>query len=174
MHEPHMNHKGRVIRGHHGDCCKSGTCNSDKNSQSIVTAPRTPVEASIDTIYKACAYGDVDKLHQFAESDPALINTPDAQGYRCLQWGALNNRVAVCSYLIEVCRLLVPQKGADVNATDKQGQTALHWASVRGSLAAAEIILRANGNIELADSRGYTVGVARLNILDCISSRQTL
>jgi len=103
----------------------------------------------IDSVYKACAYGDVDKLHQMVENKPSLVNEPDPQGYYCLQWGALNNRVAVCSYLIE--------KGADINAADSTGQTALHWSAVRGSLAAAETLLRASADVEKPDSRGYTV-----------------
>jgi palmitoyltransferase len=49
------------------------------------------------------------------------------------------------------------QKGVNCNVADKTGQTALHWAAVRGSLAAAETMLRADADIEFADSRGYTV-----------------
>jgi len=133
--------------------CKSAGCSHnskpDGEAPSASATPRSQAEPAIDTIYKACAYGDVDKLRLFVEQEPALVNAADPQGYFALQWGALNNRVAVCSYLIE--------KGAKVNAVDGAGQTALHWSAVRGSLAAAETLLRSNADIEKADSRGYTV-----------------
>ena len=73
----------------------------------------------------------------------------DEQGYQALQWAALNNRVACCSYLLE--------HHAPVNATDRSGQTALHWASVRGSLSAAETLLRAGADLNATDCRGYSV-----------------
>lgn len=84
----------------------------------------------VDNIWKACAYGDHDKLLQLAEQQPELINQvgrrhdlspppplcwlmhsrycfynaamqADEQGYRPLQWAALNNRVPCCTYLLE-------------------------------------------------------------------------
>ena len=85
----------------------------------------------VDNIWKACAYGDHDKLLQLAEQQPELIyqvdgrplspisyqcpsqmrdsTSPiihddvqaDEQGYRPLQWAALNNRVPCCTYLLE-------------------------------------------------------------------------
>jgi palmitoyltransferase ZDHHC13/17 len=85
----------------------------------------------VDNIWKACAYGDHDKLLQLAEQQPELINQVDGrhdlsppppplslqmlspycfynavmqadeQGYRPLQWAALNNRVPCCTYLLE-------------------------------------------------------------------------
>mmetsp|Transcript_27858 Transcript_27858/g.49788 ORF Transcript_27858/g.49788 Transcript_27858/m.49788 type:complete len:578 (-) Transcript_27858:67-1800(-) len=131
---------------HQGSCCKQGKCSTSVASTPTSKSPAA--ETAIDTIFKACAFGDVDKLHEFVEKDPASIHQQDAQGYYPLQWGALNNRVAVCSYLIE--------KGVNCNVADKTGQTALHWAAVRGSLAAAETMLRADADIEFADSRGYT------------------
>ena len=72
----------------------------------------------------------------------------DDQGYQALQWAALNNRVACCSFLLE--------RGAPVNATDTSGQNALHWAAVRGSLSAAETLLRAGADLAAQDCRGYT------------------
>ena len=64
-----------------------------------------------------------------------------------LQWAALNNRVAVATYLIE--------RGAAVNATDNDKQTPIHWASVRGSLPCAELLLRHGARLDQADCRGY-------------------
>ncbi|GLC61808.1 hypothetical protein PLESTB_001805300 [Pleodorina starrii] len=105
--------------------------------------------AVVDTLCKACAYGDFDKLRQFVEADPSSINKPDENGYYPLQWAALNNRVPESTYLL--------QRGTHVNATDHTGQTALHWAAVRGSLPVIEALLRHNADWELRDNRGYTV-----------------
>ncbi|KAI8476371.1 MAG: ankyrin repeat-containing domain protein [Monoraphidium minutum] len=107
-----------------------------------------PREA-IDSVSKACAYGDFDALRQFIEADPACVNAPDEQGYLPLQWAALNNRVAECTYLLS--------NGAEINAPDPTGQSALHWAAVRGSLPVLETLLRTGADAGLADARGYTV-----------------
>jgi len=72
---------------------------------------------------------------------------PSLRRFLPLQWAALNNRVAVATYLIE--------KGAAVNATDKDKQTPLHWACVRGSLPCAELLLRSGARLDQADCRGY-------------------
>lgn len=62
-----------------------------------------------------------------------------------MQWAALNNRVAVITYLTE--------HGCNVNGADSTGQTALHWSAVRGSLSAAETLLRAGADLNAKDCR---------------------
>lgn len=104
--------------------------------------------APADTISKACAYGDFDKLKTFVEADPSSVNVPDEQGYYPLQWAALNNRVVETNFLLS--------KGAAVNAADSTGQTAMHWAAVRGSLPCIETLLRNGADPMLSDNRGYT------------------
>lgn len=56
---------------------------------------------------QACAYNELDLVREFVEKDEKCVDAPDEQGYSALQWAALNNRVAVISYLLE--------HGADVN-----------------------------------------------------------
>ncbi|MEW5315647.1 MAG: hypothetical protein WDW38_007060 [Sanguina aurantia] len=102
----------------------------------------------IDTVAKACAYGDFERLRQFVEEDEACVNKPDDNGYYPLQWAALNNHVAEANFLLS--------RGAAVNSTDHTGQTALHWSSVRGSLPVVETLLRHNADYEQRDNRGYT------------------
>lgn len=104
---------------------------------------------AVDTVSKACAYGDFDALRRFVETDPSCVNQPDDQGYLPLQWAALNNRVAEANYLLA--------NGAAVGAADPTGQGALHWAAVRGSLPALETLLRGGADPGAADARGYTV-----------------
>ncbi|KAI3445838.1 hypothetical protein Pfo_002503 [Paulownia fortunei] len=45
--------------------------------------------------------------------------------------------------------------GGEVNAKDNAGQTALHWAAVRGSIAAADVLLQNGARVEVADINGY-------------------
>jgi ankyrin repeat protein len=101
------------------------------------------------TVWKAAAYGDFDALKRYADESPGILSTPDADGYHCLQWAALNNRVAVITYLLD--------QGSDINAVDATGQTALHWTAVRGAIPALETLLRAGADMTIQDSRGYTV-----------------
>lgn len=53
--------------------------------------------------------------------------------------------------------LLVWQRGGEVNTKDNAGQTALHWAAVRGSIAAADVLLQNGARVEAADINGYRV-----------------
>lgn len=96
-------------------------------------------------MHKAAAYGDFEVLKRLADANPQLLHEPDEQGYYAVQWAALNNRVAVLSYLLDC--------GCDVNAADNTGQTALHWSAVRGSTTALETLLREGANIAATDSR---------------------
>ena len=184
----------------------------------MAAEPGKPEEQPVDDVWKAAAYGNMDKTKEFIEADPQLVNKPDATGYvrpttqipreisdrapdasihhllsfyskppiytakprskhsrvhtplhrrhpgpsphlthervpihahrfLPLQWAALNNRVAVATYLIE--------RGAAVNATDNDKQMPIHWASVRGSLPCAELLLRHGARLDQADCRGY-------------------
>lgn len=49
--------------------------------------------------------------------------------------------------------------GGDVNASDNMEQTALHWAAVRGSIAAADVLLQNGAQVEASDINGYRVTV---------------
>lgn len=106
---------------------------------------RLPAPPYCRPVWKAAAYGDFEKLRELAEADPDALHRPDEQGFFALQWAALNNRVAVLTYLLD--------RGCDVNATDGTGQSALHWAAVRGSTAALETLLRAGADLAARDSR---------------------
>ena len=99
-------------------------------------------------VWRAAAYGNEEKLEQFTSADRTLINATDANGFRPLQWAALNNRVAIANRLLDL--------GADVNAGDGEKQTALHWAAVRGALPVAELLLQRHATLHNRDIRGYT------------------
>ena len=65
-------------------------------------------QPTLDSVWKACAYGDLEAVQSFCEEDKTLVNRQDGGGYSALQWAALNNRPAVTSYLID--------QGAALNA----------------------------------------------------------
>nr|XP_043628928.1 protein S-acyltransferase 24-like [Erigeron canadensis] len=104
-------------------------------------------ESLKNDIYTAAAYGDLDKLKNLVEIQGCSVNLPDDQGYRALQWAALNNRVSAVQYILE--------RGADVNAVDLTGQTALHWSAVRGSVQVADLLLEEGTRVNAADTYGY-------------------
>lgn len=66
-----------------------------------------PEESLKNDIYTAAAYGDLEKLRNLVETEGCSINKPDDQGYRALQWAALNNRVAAAQYIVEVFPLFL-------------------------------------------------------------------
>lgn len=111
---------------------------------------RTLNSPTLPAVWKAAAYGDFDKLRELAQADPEALHRPDDQGFFALQWAALNNRVAVLTYLLD--------QGCDVSAADGTGQTALHWSAVRGSTAAMETLLRAGADLGARDSRCGCLG----------------
>mmetsp|Transcript_10218 Transcript_10218/g.28917 ORF Transcript_10218/g.28917 Transcript_10218/m.28917 type:complete len:185 (+) Transcript_10218:60-614(+) len=82
-----------------GTCCSNGTpCEIEGGSDAMETKQKT----LIDTLSKACAYGDLDRLGELLkEKDYSLLSTPDAEGYYPLQWAALNNQVHCAKYLLE-------------------------------------------------------------------------
>ena len=96
-------------------------------------------------VWKAAAYGDFEKLRELADAQPEALHRADDQGFFALQWAALNNRVAVITFLLD--------RGCDINAADGTGQTALHWSAVRGGTAAMETLLRAGAQLAAQDSR---------------------
>eukprot|EP00887_Chlorella_sp_A99_P005208 scaffold1.g5208.t1 len=105
-------------------------------------------DEDVNTVWKAAAYGNYEKLVELAEAVPEQLSAPDEQGFYVAQWAALNNRIAILNFLVD--------RGVDVDAADATGQTALHWAAVRGAVQAAETLLRAGASLGAADSRGYT------------------
>ena len=137
-----------------------GNSANDMNLDS--SASSTNESNHIDTVWKACAYGEFQLLKELVQiqsrqSDKnlanktvkAILDSPDDQGYSCLQWAALNDRTSIVSYLLE--------QGVEVNAQDPTGQTALHWAAVRGSLSSVDILLRGGASPSMIDSKGYSV-----------------
>ena len=61
----------------------------------------------MERVRTGSAYGNYEDLREAAEGDPSLLDQPDEMGFYPLQWAALNNRVAIISFLID--------KSVDIN-----------------------------------------------------------
>ena len=70
------------------------------------------------SIHQAAAQGEIDSVRALLESDPTLVDAPDAHGWRPLFHAALGKQLAMVRLLIEA--------GADVSACDGD---ALHYAA---------------------------------------------
>lgn len=57
------------------------TCCGDPPATSQPTPEKTEVAEAepVDTAWKACAYGDYEKLREFITTDPECVNRPDDQ-----------------------------------------------------------------------------------------------
>jgi len=130
------------------------TKTTNEDSSLASSAPKKKEEEDEEKewdVWRAAAYGNQEKLEFFVNNAPSssiIIDAKDANGFRPLQWAALNNRVAIAKYLLDL--------GADVNAGDDERQTALHWAAVRGALPVAELLLQRKAKLHNQDIRGYT------------------
>jgi palmitoyltransferase len=130
------------------------TKTTNEDSSLASSAPKKKEEEEEEKewdVWRAAAYGNQEKLEFFVKNAPSssiIIDAKDANGFRPLQWAALNNRVAIAKYLLDL--------GADVNAGDDERQTALHWAAVRGALPVAELLLQRKAKLHNQDIRGYT------------------
>ncbi|XP_010268638.1 PREDICTED: probable protein S-acyltransferase 23 isoform X2 [Nelumbo nucifera] len=106
-----------------------------RNQQNSASSNSNLNEINIIDVFSASAYGDFDKLRKFVEQDGFSVSNPDRNGYYALQWASLNNFPDIAHYIIE--------------------QPALHWAAVRGSIAAADVLLQNGARVEAADVNGY-------------------
>ena len=124
-------------------------------AETVSTVAATKQAATIDTLSKACAYGDMDRLKTLLlESGASALAKPDAEGYYPLQWACLNNQVGCAKFLLEdaLCR-----KHVQIDAQDTTtGQTALHWAAVRGCVGILAQMHDYGASAVIRDNKGYT------------------
>ena len=124
-------------------------------AETVSTVAATKQAATIDTLSKACAYGDMDRLKTLLlESGASALAKPDAEGYYPLQWACLNNQVGCAKFLLEdaLCR-----KHVQIDAQDTTtGQTALHWAAVRGCVGILALMHDYGASAVIRDNKGYT------------------
>lgn len=142
---------------HHGGSRSDPSSNQRQQQQPVV---------ELDTIHKAAAYGDYDRMvalvdaavprstssySEYHRDVVSLLESFDDEGYTALQWAALNNRISIVTYLLD--------QGVNVNIQDRVSkQTALHWAAVRGSLESVTTLLgHDRTDAKVVDSKGYSL-----------------
>ena len=114
--------------------------------------PATPKPPdSAKEIIKAAKSGNVGKIQQLLEQDPALVSARDTDGstpLHCATWKGQ----------LEVVKLLL-NSGADVNAhnnNDHWGTTPLHAAAHANQRAIAELLIAGGADIHATNLNGRT------------------
>jgi ankyrin repeat protein len=96
---------------------------------------------------EAAQYGNLERCRHLVEVCEEDVTKGDNENITVLHWAAINNRIAVASYLI--------QKGANPNVTGGElASTPIHWATRQGHLPMVILLLRYGANPETLDAEG--------------------
>lgn len=130
---------------------ETATTNDDTGQEASLAAPVS--EALLmegPNIWTAAQLGDLFRVQTLVKAHPELAAAPNpVDQVPALHWAALNNRVAIIRYLLEV--------GASVNALGgEQWSSALHWAVSKGHLSSMAMLLGYGADVSLKDQPGYT------------------
>eukprot|EP00824_Muranothrix_gubernata_P005869 TRINITY_DN17637_c0_g1_i1.p1 TRINITY_DN17637_c0_g1~~TRINITY_DN17637_c0_g1_i1.p1 ORF type:complete len:691 (+),score=127.34 TRINITY_DN17637_c0_g1_i1:2-2074(+) len=108
-----------------------------------------PIEEAPKDIFHAAGYGDLPVLQRLL-TDGVHVNDRDAQGATTLHWAALNDRLQVCSFLLN--------HGASIDAPalGTTGNTPLHWATINGHFRVVHFLVEHGADVNKPDSKGYT------------------
>jgi ankyrin repeat protein len=99
-------------------------------------------------VWSAAEAGDLDRVREFIESDPPLINAKDDFDCTPLIRATWGGHLDVVIWLIK--------RGANLNAQNGRRRTALREAMASHSLSIAEALLRAGADPNLPDDDGTT------------------
>ena len=94
-------------------------------------------------IHQAAQAGDLVKIRELLEKDPALVNAKDENGRTPLHWAARAGNLEVLRYLVD--------KGADPNALDNNGVASLHILARSGQPEAARLLIEKGADIDIKD-----------------------
>ena len=130
-------------------------------------------------IFDACRQGNLEKVQQLYETNPAIINEQDFKGFTPIILATYNNQSVVTDFLLEkgaeitspdgsdnsalmgcafkgykdIAKKLI-DAGANVNQRNANGATALTFAATFGHLEIAEMLLKKGADISISDVRG--------------------
>lgn len=105
---------------------------------------------------KATQYGILERLKELIESGQTDPNKPDSENVYLLHWAAINNRLEIAKYLIEL--------GVKVDAIGGELETtALNWAARSGHIHMCILLIQNGADPNLPDIEGYsTIHVASM------------
>ncbi|MEN6358179.1 MAG: ankyrin repeat domain-containing protein [Armatimonadota bacterium] len=105
-------------------------------------------------IHKAAARGDLARVQELVNADPALVNSQDISGATPLHWAVDRNQRTMADLLIAL--------GANINAKKKNGVTPTHIAAGEGRIEILELLLSRNADVNVKDNYGRTpISIAR-------------
>jgi len=99
-------------------------------------------------IHQAASSGDLAKVRELVEKDPALIRLKDENGRTPLHWAARGVHFELLKFLVE--------KGAEVGAADASGTTALHSVAARGHFEACKMLIEKGASVKAKNADGAT------------------
>uniref|UniRef100_A0A1I8N104 Uncharacterized protein n=1 Tax=Musca domestica TaxID=7370 RepID=A0A1I8N104_MUSDO len=125
---------------HKADCCK---CHKQ-----VQPAQQTITDMEFDRgIWNAVIYNEVDRVRSFIQKGKTM--DLDNCDYTALHYAARNGNE-------EICKLLINEGKADVNAVTKGGVTPLHRAAMMGHLHIVKLLVNAHANVDKQDDDGQT------------------
>ncbi|XP_037927864.1 ankyrin repeat domain-containing protein 39 [Teleopsis dalmanni] len=126
---------------HSADCCK---CHKQ-----AAPAQQSLSDMDFDRgIWNAAIYNEADRVRNFIKNGKCMDR--DNCDYTALHYAARNGNA-------EICKILVNDGKADVNAVTKGGVTPLHRAAMMGHLDIVKFLITSKANIMLQDEDGQTV-----------------
>ncbi|HEU5230302.1 MAG TPA: ankyrin repeat domain-containing protein [Ktedonobacteraceae bacterium] len=132
-------------------------------------------------LFEAAAVGEIERVQQLLDADPALINTYSHDGWTPLHLasffghkevalvllqreadvaalsknatGNLPLHAALAGRRFEIAHLLV-EHGSDINTLDSYHWTPLHHAAYSGNMATVELLLAKGAKLDVRDNKG--------------------
>jgi len=102
-------------------------------------------------VHEAARQGDVDRLQQLVQADPAVLDQTDSKGQSPLHHAVIGNKTAAAIWLLE--------SGADPDQKSRSGQTPLFIAMDRGRNRVARLLLEGGADYRSLGSRAMAMAV---------------
>ncbi len=99
-------------------------------------------------IIPAATSGDLAKVRELVDKDPACVNVRGSDGRTPLHWAARGVHLEVLRFLVD--------RGADVRAADANGLTPLHITASRGHLEASRLLVEKGAPVDAKSAGGAT------------------
>ena len=99
------------------------------------------VSAAAQDIIASATDGDLDRVRELTEDDPATVSAVDDRGSTALHFAVSAGHLEVADFLLD--------NGADLAARDVDGDSPLHWAARAGQVPAIDLLLDRGAEIDV-------------------------